>query len=162
MARGARNPELKEGLVDTSGCVSLRPSHLQVISLGAMKKWKLRSLDIKNAFLQADTFKRDVFLLSPPEWCPNNPNRAWKLNDPANGLNDAPVAFRRTLKRYLLNDGASTRIVGLKYRAPSLGPRCYAVFNNHDEAAGAFSTHIDDVAGCGAAGVLERTRHFSE
>merc|ERR1712131_293647 len=62
VAKGFQDPDLQEGLVDTSGCVSLRSSHLQVISLSALKKWKIWSLDIKNAFLQADGFQRDVFL----------------------------------------------------------------------------------------------------
>ena len=66
VAKGFRDPALKDGLVDTSGCVSLRPSHLQVISLSALKKWRLWSLDIKNAFLQADTLRRNVFLQAPP------------------------------------------------------------------------------------------------
>ena len=41
VARGFQDPDLAEGLVDTSSCVSLRSSHLQVISLSALKKWKL-------------------------------------------------------------------------------------------------------------------------
>ena len=52
MAKGFQDPDLQEGLVDTSGCVALRSSHLQVISLSALKKWRLWSLDIKNAFLR--------------------------------------------------------------------------------------------------------------
>ena len=36
-AKGFQDPDLQEGLVDTSGCVSLRSSHLQVISLSALK-----------------------------------------------------------------------------------------------------------------------------
>ena len=31
-------PDLEDGPIETSGCVSLRSSHLQVISLGALKK----------------------------------------------------------------------------------------------------------------------------
>ena len=67
VARGFQDPDLAEGLVDTSSCVSLRSSHLQVISLSALKKWKLWSLDIKNAFLQADPFPREVYLQAPRE-----------------------------------------------------------------------------------------------
>ena len=62
VARGFQGPDLADGLVDTSSCVSLRSSHLQVISLSALKKWKLWSLDIKNAFLQADPLPREVLL----------------------------------------------------------------------------------------------------
>ena len=38
VAKGFQDPDLTEGLVDTSGCVSLRSSHLQVASLSALKK----------------------------------------------------------------------------------------------------------------------------
>ena len=67
VAKGHEGPDLKEGLVETSGGVSLRPSHLQVISLAALRGWRLLSVDIKDAFLQADGFGRDVFIQSPPE-----------------------------------------------------------------------------------------------
>ena len=77
VAKGFQDPDLQEGLVDTSGCVSLRSSHLQVISLSAIKKWRLWSLDIKNAFLQADALKREVFLKAPPEWEPSDLRRFW-------------------------------------------------------------------------------------
>ena len=69
-AKGFQGPDLQDGLVETSKCVSFRPSHLQVIPLSAIRKWKLCSLDIKNAFLQADGFERDVFLHAPPAWAP--------------------------------------------------------------------------------------------
>ena len=61
VAKGYQGPDLKEGVADFSGRVSLRSSHLQVISLRAVKEWELWSLDIKNAFLQADEFTMDVF-----------------------------------------------------------------------------------------------------
>ena len=61
VAEGFQDPDQKEGLVDTSGCVSLRSSHLQVVSLSAIRRWKLWSLDTKHAFLQADGFGCDVF-----------------------------------------------------------------------------------------------------
>ena len=37
-AKGYRGPDLREGIVETSGGVSIRSSHLRVISLGALKK----------------------------------------------------------------------------------------------------------------------------
>ena len=43
----------------------------------------------------------------------------------------------------------------------NLDPRLYKVFNREGEAAGVFSTHVDDISGCGVPGVLERTRYFS-
>ena len=60
VARGFHGPNLKIGIVNTSGCVSLRSSHLQVTSLSAIKKWRRRHLDFREAFFQGDGIKRDV------------------------------------------------------------------------------------------------------
>ena len=46
-AKGYQGPNLQEGQAGASGCVSLRSSHLQVISLGALKKWNLPRFDIQ-------------------------------------------------------------------------------------------------------------------
>ena len=94
-AKGFQGPDLQEGLVDTSGCVSLRSSRLQVIPLSALRKWALWRLDIKNAFSQADGFGRDVFSHAPTDWDPPCNKRAWRLKAPALGLKDAPVALHR-------------------------------------------------------------------
>ena len=66
VAKGYQDPDLIDGLVETSGCVNLRSPHPQVISLAALRGWRLWIIDIKNAFLQADGFGRDVFIQSPP------------------------------------------------------------------------------------------------
>ena len=60
VAKGYQNPAWGTGLMETSGCVSPHSSHLQVISLIALKKWNLWSLEIKNALLQADGCDRGV------------------------------------------------------------------------------------------------------
>ena len=67
VALGYQDPDVKEGFIGTSGFASLRPSRLQVVSLAALRGWRLWGIDIKNAFLQADGFGRDVFMQSPPE-----------------------------------------------------------------------------------------------
>ena len=86
VAKGFQDPGLKGGLVDTSGRVSLRSSHLQVVSLNAIRKWELRSLGNKTEFLRAGGFGRDVFLHAPMEWDPTSATRARKLKAPAYGL----------------------------------------------------------------------------
>ena len=154
VARGFQDPDLAEGLVDAPSCVSLRSSHLQVISLSTLKKWKLWSLDVKNAFLQADPFPREVYLQAPPEWCPRLPSRIWRLNAPAYGLNDAPVEFHKTLKRYLVKAEESLKLVGLRFEPSKSDPCLFTVFTADSTAVGAFSTHIDDILGRGAPGVL--------
>ena len=79
MPKGYQAPDLRMGNVDIAGCVSRRSSHLQLISLGALRKWPLWSLDIKNAFGQADGFDRDVFRRAPCGWNSTDARRAWKL-----------------------------------------------------------------------------------
>ena len=95
-AKGYRGLGLQDGIVDSSGRVSLRSSMLQVISLCAIKKWDLWCLDIKTPFLPADGATRDVFLQAPDEWGPLFSDRVWKLKAPASGLHDAPAALRRS------------------------------------------------------------------
>ena len=56
----------------------------------------------------------------------------------------------------------SLKLVGLRFETSTLDPCLYAVLNNEGVAVGVFSTHIDDILGCGAPGVLERTRHYLE
>ena len=119
-------------------------------------------MDIKNALLQADPFPREVYLRAPRDWCPRNANRVWRLNTPAYGLNDAPVEFHKTLKRDLVKSDESLKLVGLRFATSTLGPCLCAILNGEGVAVGVFSTHIDDILGCGAPGVLERTRHYLE
>ena len=41
VAKGFQDPDLKDGLVESPGCVSLSSSHLQVISLSAIRPLEL-------------------------------------------------------------------------------------------------------------------------
>ena len=70
-ATGYQGPGLKDGSVDASGYVSSPFPHLRVTSLGALRTWKTGNLGIKNAFLQADGFGRDVFPRAPAKWGPS-------------------------------------------------------------------------------------------
>ena len=72
LAKGFRDPYLKDGSVDAPGCTSLRPSHPRIISPGTIEKWKFRSLDIRNAWLRAGGLSRKVLLRAPTEWGSSN------------------------------------------------------------------------------------------
>ena len=63
-AKGVQGPDLRDGIVDTSGCVSLRLPNLQAISLSVIKKWKLAG----------GRLHQGCWLRAPPEWEP--PKRA--------------------------------------------------------------------------------------
>ena len=84
------------------------------------------------------------------------------MKAPAYGLNDAPAAFRRSLKRHLLNSELPTRSVGLRCRASAFDPCLFFAFRDEGQAVGASATHIDDISGCGEPDALEKICHFSE
>ena len=65
VAEGYQGPDLAAGLVETSGCVSLLSSRIQVISQGSPRDRRVRWLDIRYASLLAANFKRNVLSRGP-------------------------------------------------------------------------------------------------
>ena len=126
-----------------------------VVSLNALRKWKLWSLDVKEASSRADRFDRDVFLHAPEEWDPACSTRVWELKAPAYGLNDAPVAFRRSLKRHLSNSELPAKSVGIRCQ---VSPSDFGV---RSPAAEVLAAHRNDFSGWGEPGALATLRHFS-
>ena len=116
LARGYQDPDLKRGAADASSCVSLRSSPLQVVFLKAPKRWRIWSYDVKNAFLRAGGLSRDVLHRDPAERSQSNPHRIRKLRTLALGLDSAPGASYRSLRKYLFNSGDSLAEVGLQFR----------------------------------------------
>ena len=62
---GFRDPDLKDGNFGASGCVSLPPSHLLVIPLGALEAWEIWSVGIKIPLPKAPGPGWDVFYAPP-------------------------------------------------------------------------------------------------
>ena len=58
-----------------------------LLALSATKEWKIKSGDVKNAYLQGEQLDREVFMEPPPE--KNKPNTIWKLKKSVYGMNDA-------------------------------------------------------------------------
>ena len=79
----------------------------------------------------------------------------WKSEAAAFGLNDAQAAFRRPLRRYLANSAEPRPEVGLRFEAPSFGPRPAFVLRKSGGASGAIAASIDDISGCGEALLFE-------
>ena len=103
MAGGWKDPDLKDGGVGTAGRVRPLSSRLKLTCRGAFKKWKVWSLDIKNASWQTVGFGRDAYPRAPARRDPSNSHRVWKLRALAYGLSGTPVACRISLQKYLLN-----------------------------------------------------------
>ena len=120
VAEGYQDPVLRDGAVGIAGYVSRSSSHLQSISLAALKKWLIWSLGIKNTFLEADGFDCELYLRAPCEWKSKDDRRAWRLRAPALGFDDAPVAFHRPLLRHIVTSAESLSSVGPLFEASSL------------------------------------------
>ena len=75
MANGNQGTDLRNGNVNIAGGEIARSPLLRLISLGALKKWEIWSLDIKNASLLADGFGREVYARAPCEWVSNDGRR---------------------------------------------------------------------------------------
>ena len=58
-----------------------------LLTLAAMKNWKIKTSDVTAAFLQTNDLERDVFVLPPRER--RIPGVLWKLRKPVYGLADA-------------------------------------------------------------------------
>ena len=125
VATGYQEPDPQGGVADTSGCVSLRTSHPQVISLCAIKKRELRSLNFKNTFSRADGCTQEVALQAPSDWGTLRGDRVWKLKAPAFGLSEAPAAFRRSLGRRFLNSDGSLQRVKFRCQVSTFRPSHY-------------------------------------
>ena len=59
------------------------------------------------------------------------------------GPNDAPAAFRETLRRFLFRPNNSLARAGSKFLASSFGPCRHFIFRGGGGAVGAITTHID-------------------
>ena len=120
----------------------------------------LWSLAIKNALPNAGGLQREEFSRLPAEWDPSRANRICKLLNPAYGLNDAPGGFRQNLQRYLLRSEDSPAHAYLKFQISTFGPCLRFVFRGSGGAAGARTTHIDDVRDCGGPGILLKVQKY--
>ena len=96
MARGfEENEDIK---TDSPTCAkeSLRVS----LALIASRKWKLRSIDIKSAFLQGKKIDREVHL-APPVEAGEDDDVVWRLNTCIYGLTDASRTWYLSVKDFL-------------------------------------------------------------
>ena len=120
------------------------------------------SLDIRNAPMRAGGSGRDVFRRAPAERGPPSYHCTWKLNAPAYCLNDAPVASRRPLGRYLLNSAEPLAKVGLRPQFSPPNPCLFFAFRKVGGSAGAFAAHIGEILGRAENDVPAEIRAFLE
>ena len=97
MIDGKTTPKARleaKGPTEKAGCATLRSSHLQLISLTALKTWEFCRLDVKNTFFQAYAFDRAHPRTGKPR-IPRGSGAGFRLDD-------CPAASHRVLHAYLL------------------------------------------------------------
>ena len=94
-----------------------------------------------NAFRQAEGFDCEVYLRAPCEWKSKDTRGVGRLRAPAHGPNDAPVAFRWPLQKYLVNSVKSPSSVRIRSEVSSFNPRLRRIFRESGGAGGAIATH---------------------
>ena len=87
----------------------LRESMKMFFSVAANENFKLRSIDIKAAFLQAKGLDREVFLEPPRDI--KTEGKLWLLRKPLYGLNDASRKFWLKVKQ-VFNEIGMKRLDG--------------------------------------------------
>ena len=104
-----------------------------VFTLAVSIRWKLESLDITSAFLQAYKIYRNVFIKPPAMFRTNG--LVWKLKKPLYGLGDSARMWYFTLHRTLIETGCVNSMLDKSLF-------CYYVNNKH---IGMVVTHVDDL-----------------
>ena len=111
----------------------LRESMKLFFAVAANEKFKLRSMDIRAAFLQAKELDRDVFMVPPKDV--KKESVLWKLKKPLYGLNDASRKFWLKVKEVFSKMGLK-RLEG--------DEAMYFKRNKEGDLEGLISTHVDD------------------
>ena len=108
--KGSCDPDLTKWLAEATRCGSLRPSRRRITSLSNIKKREIWTLEIEDAFLEAEPSQREVYVHASPGRGPSNPTGVWRLRGTVNGPHDAPAApYNTPCVPVLLGVQAGTR-----------------------------------------------------
>ena len=133
VARGFQERQNKERK-DSPTC--LKASLRLTFCMAASKKWIVKILDIKSAFLQGQLIQRDVFLKPPIE---AGTSGVWKLRKTIYGLCDASRQWYLTAKQSLENFGAKM----------SIYDEALFYYQEKGTLRGMIALHVDDFFYCG-------------
>ena len=113
----------------------LQPVAKKILDLNFIvsHKWKIKSLDIKSAFLQGQPINREIFLKPPKK---AGTDKLWKLLITVYGLRDAPRAWYLRIKEVLEKSGM------LKSKFDVI---FYCLSNR--KLKGLLCCHVDDLSG---------------
>lgn len=101
-------------------------------AIASSNAWKIKTTDIKSAFLQGKQIQREVYLEPPAE--AKVPGITWKLNKVVYGLNDAARNWFMSVEENMLKLGCSQS---------KLDPALF-FYTNEDVLRGILICHVDD------------------
>ena len=104
-----------------------------ILCLITAKGWKIKSLDVKAAFLQGYPIDREIYIKPPIE---ANTTKLWKLTKCVYGLNDASRQWYLRLRSELIKLGATPSI-------HDQGIFCW--FDEHHIIYGILTVFVDDI-----------------
>ena len=116
-----------------------------VLAMAVNKGWKIKTTDVKSAFLQGKELKREVYLSSSKE--KKRDGFIWRLKCCLYGLNDAARQFYQTVTECLNNLGCIQS---------KLDPALFYRVNSEGNLMGLLACHVDDFH---HAGTEEFERH---
>ena len=112
-----------------TGC---KDSLFVTLAIGSMKRWRPKTSDVKNAFLQGQSINRIVYLEPPKDY--KKEGRLWKLRKCVYGLDDAARSWFLEVEKDLKN---------LNCIQSKVDP-CLFYFYDDDELIGIVFLYVDD------------------
>ena len=104
-----------------------------LLAVAASKEWRVKTTDIKSAFLQGKHMDREVYI-TPPKEAGVQDGVIWQLNHCLYGLNDAARHFYQSVEEVLRDQGCLQS---------SLDPALFLKRQN-GELVGMIAIHVDD------------------
>ena len=141
VARGFEEDNNFECDSPTVGKSAIRLFLALVVSRG----WRVRTTDIKSAFLQGNDISRDVYVLPPKE--ARKKDMVWKLKKCLYGLSDASRQFYLSVREEMLKLGCKQCVI-----EPSL----FYKLSEEGKLEGLMVSHIDDFLHAGDSVFWER------
>ena len=118
-------------------------SRTLIFMLAANQKWKLKSGDVKTAFMQGDEEQRLIYGEVPDDvrdMLGLRDDEIVRLKKAGYGLVNAPWKWFKKVEETLL---------GLGWKQHPLGVCLFMKYNENDELVGVMGVHVDDVLTCG-------------
>ena len=104
------------------------------LSISTLKRWKIRSIDVKTAFLQGNRLERQLFI-KPPREANCSSDTIWELLKPVYGLQDASALWYKRVR---------SDLVGVGFEPCPYEPALFCYRNEKQELIGIVVLHVDD------------------